>query len=147
MKRGGNDAADALAIRAARPTPPHPTARAVAVTDSTPFRAGRHLAARDALDGLGSCPDSTRAVARSGSKGSAQPGDRYRRRWPISGAHAVLQAVRKGRPSAAAWAASLLQRRPFKLVAVALADKTARMAGVVRTCGDPCRGRPKARPA
>ncbi|HWL69990.1 MAG TPA: hypothetical protein VNS22_16600 [Geminicoccus sp.] len=99
-----------------------------------------------ALGGLGSCPDSTRAVARSGSKGSVQPGDHYRRRWPISAAHAVLQAVGKGRPSAAAWV-SLLQRRPFKLVAVALADKTARMAGVVRTRDDPCRARPKARPA
>ena len=46
----------------------------------------------------------------------------------IVGATALLRHVRKGRHKRTPWLASLLERKPPKLVAVALANKFARIA-------------------
>ena len=46
----------------------------------------------------------------------------------IVGATALLRHIRKGRHKPTSWLASLLERKPPKLVAVALANKFARIA-------------------
>jgi transposase len=116
------------------------SALAVTVTDPTLFCSGRHLAAW-----LGLVPrqNSSGGKARLGS--ISKQGDRYIRRLLISGAHAVLQHAKQDRPGSATWATSLLQRRPFKLVAVALANKTARIAWAVLARGETYRSAPEAR--
>jgi len=116
------------------------SALAVTVADPTLFCSGRHLAAW-----LGLVPrqNSSGGKARLGS--ISKQGDRYIRRLLISGAHAVLQHAKQDRPGSAAWATSLLQRRPFKLVAVALANKTARIAWAVLARGETYRSAPEAR--
>ena len=59
-------------------------------------------------------------------------GDGYLRRLLVVGATAVLRFARQNNASRA-WAAKLLERKKPKLVAVALANKTARIAWAVLT--------------
>ena len=60
-------------------------------------------------------------------------GQRDLRRLLVSGAMAVIQsAVRRG-GTADPWLASMLERKPRKLVAVALANKTARIVWALST--------------
>ena len=57
----------------------------------------------------------------------SKQGDRYLRRILVVGAHAVLRLARQ-KPEKYPWLTQLLARRPFKVVAVALANKMARVA-------------------
>jgi transposase len=98
------------------------TAIAATVSDPTVFRSGRDLAAWIGL------------VPREGSTGGKQKlgpiskqGDRYLRRILVVGAHAVLKRVRQ-QPEKYPWLTQLLARKPFRVVAVALANKMARIA-------------------
>jgi transposase len=50
------------------------------------------------------------------------------RRVLVAGTTAHIQQVRIGRTTPPPWLAALLQRKPAKLAAVALANKIARMA-------------------
>ena len=54
----------------------------------------------------------------------------------VSGATAYLRHIRSGRITPSPWLAGLLQRKPPKLVAVALANKTARMIWAIMTSGE-----------
>jgi transposase len=54
----------------------------------------------------------------------------------VLGATAVIQHARPGRPAASAWLLSLLERKPRKLAAVALANKMARIAWAMMTSGE-----------
>ena len=54
-------------------------------------------------------------------------GDRYLRRILVVGAVAVLRYARQN-PEKYPWLTRLLARKPFKVAAVALANKTARIA-------------------
>jgi transposase len=98
------------------------TGIAATVTDPTAFRSGRDFAAWIGL------------VPREGSTGGkrklgpiSKQGDRYLRRILVVGAHAVLRYAKQN-PEKYPWLTQLLARRPFKVVAVALANKMARMA-------------------
>ena len=98
------------------------TAIAATVSDPTVFRSGRDLAAWIGL------------VPREGSTGGKQKlgpiskqGDRYLRRILVVGAHAALKRVRQ-QPEKYPWLTQLLARKPFRVVAVALANKMARIA-------------------
>ena len=77
--------------------------------------------------GSGSC----RGKISTGGKQKLGPiskqGDQYLRRILIVGAHAVLRRARQ-QPETYPWLTQLLARRPFKVVAVALANKMARIA-------------------
>ena len=77
--------------------------------------------------GSGSC----RAKTSTGGKQKLGPiskqGDRYVRRILVVGAHAVLRYAKQN-PEKYPWLTQLLARRPFKVVAVALANKMARVA-------------------
>ena len=101
-----------------------------------------HRGERDRGDGSG--PDGfsvgarfcglDRTGAATGSTGGKQKlgpiskqGDRYLRRILVVGAHSVLRRAKQN-PEKYLWLTQLLARRPFKVVAVALANKMARMA-------------------
>jgi transposase len=77
--------------------------------------------------------------------GITRAGDESLRAALVCGATAYLRHVRGGRTTPSPWLAGLLNRKPPKLVAVALANKTARIAWKLMTSGqryDPRRARP-----
>ena len=98
------------------------TAIAATVADPTVFRSGRDFAA---WIGLVPRQDSTGGKQKLGP--ISKQGDRYLRRILIVGAHSVLLRARQN-PEKYPWLTQLLARRPFKVVAVALANKMARTA-------------------
>ena len=98
------------------------TAIADTVTDPKAFRSGRDFAA---WIGLVPRQDSTGGKQKLGP--ISKQGDRYLRRILVVGAHSVLRRA-KLNPQKHPWLTQLLARRPFKVVAVALANKMARMA-------------------
>jgi transposase len=99
-------------------------ASAIAATVSDPmvFRSGRDFAA---WIGLVPRQDSTGGKQKLGP--ISKQGDRYLRRILIVGAHSVLRRAKEN-PLKYPWLTELLARRPFKVVAVALANKMARTA-------------------
>jgi transposase len=110
------------------------TAITAVVTDPKAFRSGRDFAA---WIGLVPRQDSTGGKQKLGP--ISKQGDRYLRRILVVGAHSVLRRA-KHNPEKYPWLTRLLARRPFKVVAVALANKMARIAwallaegGVYRT--------------
>jgi transposase len=98
------------------------TAIAATVTDPMAFRSGRDFAA---WIGLVPRQDSTGGKQKLGP--ISKQGDRYLRRILVVGAHAVLRYAKQN-PEKYPWLTQLLARRPFKVVAVALANKMARTA-------------------
>jgi transposase len=98
------------------------TAIAATVTDPKVFRSGRDFAA---WIGLVPRQDSTGGKQKLGH--ISKQGDRYLRRILVVGAIAVLQRARQ-HPEKYPWLTQLLARKPFKVVAVALANKMARTA-------------------
>src|SRR5262249_3780092 len=91
-------------------------------TDPKVFRSGRDFAA---WIGIVPREDSTGGKQKLGP--ISKQGDRYLRRILVVGACAVLRYARH-RPEKYPWLAQLLARKPFKVVAVALANKMARTA-------------------
>jgi transposase len=98
------------------------SAIAATVTDPSAFRSGRDFAA---WIGLVPRQDSTGGKQKLGP--ISKQGDRYLRRLLVVGAHAVLRRAKQS-PQNYPWLAQLLARRPFKVVAIALANKMARVA-------------------
>jgi transposase len=68
--------------------------------------------------------------------GISRAGDERLRRLLVVGATAVIRQAAAGRGKASAWLLNLLQRRPRKVVAVALANKMARVAWAMMTSGE-----------
>src|SRR3974377_2474818 len=95
------------------------SAIAATVTDPKAFRSGRDFAA---WFGLVPRQDSTGGKQKLGP--ISKQGDRYLRRILVVGAHSVLRRA-KLTPEKYPWLTQLLARRPFKVVAVALANKMA----------------------
>jgi len=92
------------------------------VADPNVFRSGRDFAA---WIGLVPRQDSTGGKQKLGP--ISKQGDRYLRRILVVGAHAVLRYAKKN-PQKYPWLTQLLARKPFRVVAVALANKMARIA-------------------
>src|SRR3974390_2473422 len=93
------------------------SAIAATVTDPNVFPAGRDFAA---WVGLLPPQDSTGGKQKLGP--ISKQGDRYLRRILVVGAHSVLRRARQN-PEKYPWLTKLLARRPFKVVAIALANK------------------------
>src|ERR1700719_1488348 len=111
------------------------TAITATVTDPKAFRSGRDFAA---WIGLVPRQDSTGGKQKLGP--ISKQGDRYLRRILVVGAHAVLKRARQ-KPEKDPWLTQLLARQPFKVVAVALANKMARIAWALLVKGGPYRAR------
>lgn len=98
------------------------------IPDASLFQDSREFAAY-----LGVVPrqHSTGGKARLGS--ISKMGNRHLRKLLVVGAHAALYSMKSGktRTALADWARSLLAKKPFKVVAVALANKMARIAWAV----------------
>jgi hypothetical protein len=68
--------------------------------------------------------------------GITRAGDERLRAALVSGATAYIQQVKRGRTKPSPWLAGLLKRKPEKLVAVALANKTMRIAWKLMVSGE-----------
>jgi len=101
------------------------SAIAASVPDAALFRSGRQFAA---WLGLTPRPHSSGGKQRLG--GISKQGDSYIRRLLVIGATAVIRCARQDNASKS-WAAKLLQRKPARVVSVALANKTARIAWAI----------------
>jgi len=107
------------------------SALAATITDPTLFRSGRHLAAW-----LGLVPrqHSTGGKAKLGR--ITKMGDQYVRKLLIVGMTAVIRSARRTKAPSFAWVNALLERRPARLVSVALANKAVRIAWVIMIRGE-----------
>jgi transposase len=74
-------------------------------------------------------------------------GDETLRRLLVVGATAVIQQAQRRPDRASPWLVNLLKRKPAKLAAVALANKTARVAWKLMVSGERYRAAPQARGA
>jgi transposase len=106
-----------------------PPALAARVTNPNIFRSGREFAAW-----LGLVPrqNSTGGKARLG--GISKRGDGYLRRLLVNSAHTVLLCSKQAKTDP--WLTSLLSRKPRLVAAVALANKTARVAWAIMSRQD-----------
>jgi transposase len=100
------------------------TAIATTVADPASFRSGREFAAW-----LGLVPRQNSTGGKTRLGGISKRGNRYLRRLLINGASANL--LRSKATNADPWVKGLRRRRPSLVVAVALANKTARIAWAV----------------
>jgi transposase len=109
--------------------------------DPRAFESGRHLAA---WAGLTPKEHSTGGKQRMG--GISRAGNERLRVLLVAGATSVINAaMRPGSQQMTDWLRALLARKPRKVVAVALANKMARIAWVLMTRGEVFR-RPAADP-
>ena len=106
------------------------SALAASVTDPHRFTSARQFAASLGLTPKADCSGGRERMARI-----SKMGDRYLRRLLVSGMTAQLQSARR-KPEAHPWVTRLLASKPQKLVAVAMANKAARIAWVIMTRGE-----------
>src|SRR5262249_49907432 len=104
--------------------------------DPTQFRSGRHLAAW-----LGLVPREHSTGGKQRLGGISRAGDERIRSLLVLGATAVIRHThadrQRGRGQGGnAWLQALLERKPRKLAAVALANKMARISWAMMTSGE-----------
>ncbi len=98
------------------------TAMVATVSDPGQFRSGRQFAAW-----LGLVPKQNSSGEKIRLSGISKQGDRYLRRLLVVGATAVIHHCRNKQTPLANWLNSLLEKKPVRVVSVALANKTARI--------------------
>jgi len=108
------------------------TASALAATVTNPevFKSGRQLAAW-----IGLVPRQNSSGGKTRLGRITKQGDPYLRRLLVLGAHAVLRFRQHGKAASTRWAASLLERKPYMVCAVALANKMARVVWAIMMHG------------
>ena len=99
------------------------------VTDPRLFQNGRHLSAW-----IGIVPENDSTGGKVKQKGLSKKGDRYLRSLLVNGAMAVVRQAQK-RPDKHPWVANLLGRMSAKQAAIAIANKTARIAWAIMVHG------------
>ena len=107
------------------------TALAAAVTDPGLFRSGREFAAF-----LGLVPRQNSSGGKDRLGRISKMGDGYLRKLLVVGATSVIRRARTSSSTSAVWINSLLERRPARVVTVAMANKTARIAWAVLKRGE-----------
>jgi len=107
------------------------SAIAATVADPSLFRSGREFAAW-----LGMTPRQNSSGGKERLGRTSKRGDKYIRCLLVAGAVAVLRHTRNRTTKDAAWVRGLLARKPTKVAAVALANKTARIVWAVMMRGD-----------
>ena len=105
------------------------TAIAATITDPNVFESGRDLAAW-----IGLVPRQSSTGGKQRLGGISKQGDRYLRRLLVVGATSVVRHA-KHHPDKHPWIAKLLAKKPAKLVAIAVANKTARIAWAIMNKG------------
>jgi len=107
------------------------SAIAATVTDPSLFRSGREFAAW-----LGMTPRQNSSGGKERLGRTSKRGDKYIRSLLTAGAVAVLRHARNRPTRDGVWVRALMDRKPTKVAAVALANKTARILWAVMTRGD-----------
>ncbi len=102
------------------------TALAATITDPSVFKSGRELAA---WIGLVPRQSSTGGKERLGR--ISKQGDQYLRWLLVAGAMSVIRHAKRRGTTSLPWLANLITSKPTKVVAVALANKIARIAWAV----------------
>ncbi len=103
------------------------------------FTSGRHFAAW-----LGLVPKEHSTGGRQRLGGISRAGNERLRQLLVLGATAVIRYAKPGSKSASAWLLALLERKPRKLAAVALANKMARIVWAMMANGTAYRRTPQA---
>jgi transposase len=99
--------------------------------DATQFRSGRHFAAW-----LGLVPREQSTGGKQRLGGISRAGDERLRQLLVLGATSVIRHAKPGRPGVSPWLLKLLERKPRKLAAVALANKMARIVWAMLARGE-----------
>ena len=107
------------------------TALVGTITDPHAFASGRHMAAW-----IGLVPQQNSTGGKDRLGGITKQGNRYLRWLLVAGAMAVIRHVQKHGTAKRPWLARLIERKPTKVAAVALANKIARIAWVIMTRGE-----------
>ena len=114
------------------------TALAASVPDPSVFKTGRQFAAF-----LGLVPRQNSSGVKDRLGRISKMGDDYLRRLLVVGATSVIRRADSNTSATGAWVRCLLERKPARLVTVAVANKTARIAWAVLARGETYRA-PKA---
>ena len=99
------------------------SAMAASLQEASAFSGPREFAAF-----LGLTPRQNSSGGKQRPGRISKMGNRYLRTLLVVGAHAVLYHRKPHEDALRSWAKKLMQSKPFKLVAVALANKIARIA-------------------
>jgi transposase len=115
------------------------TATTMALTvNPASFESGRHFASW-----LGLTPQERSTGGKQRLGRISKAGNERLRQLLMVGAMAVIRFAKPGGKSASAWLLRLLERKPRKLVAVALANKMARIIWAIMAHGEAYRHQPK----
>ena len=107
------------------------TALSASVPDPAVFKTGRQFAAF-----LGLVPRQSSSGGKDRLGRISKMGDGYLRRLLVVGATSVVWRANNNTSATGAWVRSLLERKPTRLVTVAVANKTARIAWVILARGE-----------
>jgi transposase len=104
---------------------------AASITDPGLFRSGREFAAF-----LGLVPRQNSSGGKDRLGRISKKGDGYLRKLLVVGATSVIRRAKTDALATAPWVRNLLERRPARVVTVAMANKTARIVWAVLTWGE-----------
>jgi transposase len=107
------------------------SATAASVPDPGVFKSGRDFAAW-----LGLTPRQNSSGGKEKLGAITKQGNRYIRKMLVTGATSVLRVAGKRKGALADWINALRARKPERLVAVALANKLARICWAIMTTGE-----------
>jgi transposase len=107
------------------------TALSASVPDPSLFRSGREFSAF-----LGLVPRQNSSGGKDRLGRISKMGDGYLRKLLVVGATSVIRRARTSTSASSSWINTLLQRRPARVVTVAMANKTARIAWAVLARGE-----------
>jgi len=125
-----NDAASQLLATIPQFGPVTASAVSATIGDASRFKNGRQFAAW-----IGLVPIQNSSGGKERLGGITKSGDRYLRQLLLIAATGMIRRVRKDR-TLAPWFADLLDRKPAKLAAIALANKLARIAWAMLVTGE-----------
>jgi transposase len=107
----------------------------VAEIDPARFGSGRHLASW-----IGLTPKERSTGGRQRLGGISRAGNERLRSLLVIGATSVIRHAKPGSKTASSWLLNVLERRPRKVAAVALANKMARIVWAMMSTGEAWRG-------
>lgn len=118
--------------------PLNATLIAATVADAKQFRSGREFAVW-----IGLVPKESSSGGKQRLGHISKRGNPYMRRLLIVGAHAVLRWTKRGKGMQTPWLLGLIERRPPNVVAVAIANKMARISWALMARGGIYRSAPE----